>query len=356
MRAAYFYGKGIVKIEEVERPKIGPSDALVKVGYCGLCGSDRHKFYDGWPFPLISETKPKPEELGKKKLKYIPGHEVTGTIEELGKDVKGFEVGGKVAIYCIDYCGRCYYCKKGLTNYCVEYDKHIMSDHWDGGLADYIRVPAKLLLKLPEDIDLKLGNLSLDTLGCPYGALREIEITRGNSIAVYGCGPIGLSFIKILNMRGINTDFAIDIADNKLKLAKEFGAKVTINALESNPIEVIKSMTDNLGVDMAFDASNSIEAFKNALYSVKKGGTIYVWAEHATFSFDVSDILIHRHLTLRGVMYFPIGEHDKIIGILRKGKESFEKLITHVYPLERVDEAYRTFFEDPTSIRVLVKP
>lgn len=357
MKAAYFYGDGIVKIEEVPLPKIGPDDALVRVAYCGICGSDRHKFYEGWPFPLVEETKPRPEDVGKKKLKYIPGHEVTGTIEELGKNVKGFSAGDEAAIYCVEYCGQCYFCKKGLTNYCVEFDKHIMSDWWDGGYAEYIRVPAKLLLKLPEDIGTKIGNLSLDTVGCPYGALREINIASDKSLAVYGCGPIGLSFIKMLQLRGIEVSFAVDIVDNKVALAKEFGARVGINAAKEDPVRVIRDATEGLGVDMVFDASNTIDAFKNALNSAKKGGTVYVWAEHPSYPFDVSDILIHRHLTLMGVMYFPFGEHDQAIKILREGKEDFERLVTHIYPLTEIDKALRMFFEgDHTPIRILVKP
>ena len=359
MKAAIFYGGAVVKIEEVKKPEPGPHEALVKVGYCGICGSDRHKYYHGWPFPLTPETKPKTSEL--KRLKYIPGHEVSGTIDELGSEVKGFKQGDKVAAYCINYCGKCYYCRKGLTHYCVDFDKNIMSDHWDGGYAEYVKVPQKLLLKLPEDVSVKLGNLSLDTIGVPYGAFMEVDITKDKSIAIYGCGPIGLSFIKILNLRDIYDVYAVDIVENKLQLAKEFGAKVTINATKEDPVKLMRDMTEGLGVDMAFDTSNTVDALKSAIYSVRKGGNVYPIGEHPSLPSDlseifISDILVHRHLGVRGLMYFPVGEHQHIIDVLRKGKESFEKLITHVFPLEKIDKAFHTFFEDDESIRVLVKP
>lgn len=359
MKAAIFYGGAVVKIEEVEKPEPGSHEAVVKVAYCGICGSDRHKYYHGWPFPLTPETKPKTKEL--KRLKYIPGHEVSGTIDELGGEVRGFKEGDKVAIYCINYCGKCYYCKRGLTHYCVEFDKNIMSDHWDGGFAEYVKVPEKGLLKLPEDVSVKLGNLSLDTIGVPYGAFMEVDITKDKSIAIYGCGPIGLSAIKMLNLRGIGNIYAVDIVENKLKLAKDFGAKVTINAAKEDPAKRMRDMTEGLGVDMAFDTSNTVDAFRNAIYSVRKGGNLYPIGEHPSLPSDlseifISDILVHRHLGVRGLMYFPIGEHRQIIDVLRKGKESFEKLITHVFPLEKIDKAFHTFFEDNESIRVLVKP
>jgi len=360
MKAAIFYGGGKVKIEEVEKPKPGPHEAVVKVTYCGICGSDRHKYYHAWPFPLVPETRLKTSEL--KRLKYIPGHEVTGIIDELGSGVKGFKEGDKVAVYCINHCGKCYYCEKGLTHYCVDYDKNIMGDHWDGGFAEYVKVPEKVLLRLPEDVSLKLGNLTLDTIGVPSGAFMEVDITKDKSIAIYGCGPIGLSAIKMLNLRGIHNIYAVDIVDNKLQLAKEFGAKVTINAAKEDPVKLIKDMTDGLGVDMAFDTSNTVDAFRNAIYSVRKGGNVYPIGEHPSLPSDlseifISDILVHRHLGVRGLMYFPIGEHKHIIDVLRKEKDDFKKLITHVFPLEKIDDAFHTFFEENNeSIRVLVKP
>lgn len=359
MKAAIFYGGAVIKIEEVEKPRPEPYEAVVKVAYCGICGSDRHKYYQGWPFPLTPETKPKTSEL--KRLKYIPGHEVAGIIDELGSEVKGFKEGDKVATYCINYCGKCYYCKKGLTHYCVDFDKNIMSDQWDGGYAEYVKVPEKDLLKLPEDISLKLGNLTLDTIGVPYGAFMEVDITEDKSVAIYGCGPIGLSMIKMLDLKGVYEIYAVDIVENKLELAKDFGAKVTINASKEDPVNLIRNMTDGLGVDMAFDTSNTVDAFRNVIYSVRKGGNVYPIGEHPSLPPDlseifISDILVHRHLGMRGLMYFPIGEHRHIVDVLRKEKESFQKLITHVFPLERISEAFHTFFEDNESIRVLVKP
>jgi (R,R)-butanediol dehydrogenase / meso-butanediol dehydrogenase / diacetyl reductase len=359
MKAAIFYGGGVIKIEEVKKPKPGPNEVVVKVAYCGLCGSDRHKFYHGWIFPLTPENRPKTSEL--KRLKYIPGHEVSGVIDDLGSAVKGFKKGDRVAVYCINYCGKCYYCKKGLTNYCIDFDKNIMSDQWDGGYAEYVKVPEKDLLKLPDDISLELGSLTLDTLGVPYDTFLEIDMNKGQSIAIYGCGPIGLSMIKMLNLKGINEIYAIDIVESKLKLAKEFGAKILINAAKKDPVKQVLNATNGEGVDIAYDMSNTLDAFRNSIYSVKKGGIICAIGEHPSLPPDlgeifISDILIHRHLEIKGVMYFPIGEHKNILKVLREGKESFEKLITHIYPLDKINEAFNTFFEGNKEIRVLIKP
>ncbi|MCL5986182.1 MAG: hypothetical protein M1371_07835, partial [Actinobacteria bacterium] len=110
-----------------------------------------------------------------------------------------------------------------------------------------------------------------------------------------------------------------------------------------------------------FDTSNTVDALKNAIYSVRKGGNVYAIGEHPSLPADlgeifISDILVHRHLGIRGLMYFPIGEYKNIVDVLRKDKESFEKLITHVFPLDKINEAFNVFFEDNESIRVLIKP
>jgi len=237
-----------------------------------------------------------------------------------------------------------------------------MSDHWDGGFAEYVKVPEKLLLKLPEDISLKLGNLSLDTIGVPYSAFNELNLNNNKTIAIFGCGPIGLSAIKLLELKGFKNIYAIDVIDNKLKLAKEFGAKYTINATKENPTKFVKEMTNKLGVDIAFDISNTVDAFRNAIYSLKKGGCLYVIAEHPSLPPDlsgifISDTLVHRHLGIKGLMYFDIGEYPNILKVLRKEKDSFGKLITHTFPLSKIDEAFRIFFEDnDKSIRVLIAP
>jgi len=162
----------------------------------------------------------------------------------------------------------------------------------------------------------------------------------------------------MLSLRGIHEICVVDIVENKLKLAKEFGTKAAINATKEDPVKLIRDMTDGLGVDIAFDTSNTVDAFRNAIYSVRKGGTVCPIGEHPSLPPDlseifISDILVHRHLGMGGLMYFPIGEHKHIIDVLRRG--SFKKLITHLFPLEKIDEAFHTFFEDNDSIRVLVK-
>ena len=156
-------------------------------------------------------------------------------------------------------------------------------------------------------------------------------------------------------MRGIGKVYAIDIVDNKLALAKEFGAEYTINASKEDPIMVIKKVTKGMGTDIAIDTSGRPEAQVNAVKTPKKGGVVYILGEYPTLKIDISDF-IHRHLTLKGGVYFPIKDYDKVLNILRRGKEDFEKIISHVFPLDKIDEAFRTFFEDNESIRVLIKP
>jgi len=353
MKAAIFYGAKKIKIEEVKKPTPGPKDAIIKVDYCGICGSDRYKYYSSWTFPLLPETKPdKPE-----RLKYIPGHEVTGTIVELGKGINDFQEGEVVAVYCIAYCGKCYYCKQGLTNRCTTYDERILGDYWDGGFAEYMKVPERCLLKIPQGVSAKEANLTLDTIGVPYHCLSKIENLKTSSFAIYGCGPIGLSTIKMLRMMGVeNLVIGIDIVERKLNMAKEMGASEVINAELDDPVKVVKELTGGVGVDITIDASGREEAQKNALNTSKKGGMVIIWGESPSLKVDASLQLIHNELTIRGTVYFLKSEHPKIIEFLQKSKNDFVKLISDVYPLEKIEEAFQLFFEEKNSLRVLIQP
>lgn len=161
--------------------------------------------------------------------------------------------------------------------------------------------------------------------------------------------------VKILGIRGIGKVYAIDIVDNKLALAKEFGAENIINASKVDPIVVLKERTDGMGTDVAIDTSGRPEAQVNAVKTPKKGGVVYIMGESPSLEIDISDF-IHRNSTLMGGVYYPIQDYDKVLNILRAGKKSFEKLISHVFPLDKINEAFKTFFEDNESIRVLIKP
>ena len=355
MKGAYFYGHEKIKVEEVRKPSVDSDSAIVKVAYCGVCGSDRFKWHEAWAFPLDEGTKP--DSVGR--LKYILGHETVGTITEIGKNVNGLKVGDRVAIYCIKYCGKCIFCKQGYTNWCVDFDKGIMSDHWDGGYADYVKVPKQCLLKLPDDISFELGDLSLDTLGCPYEALRRLEevgVNKDSSIVIYGCGPIGLAMIKILNLKGYKTVVALDISDYKLKIAKEMGASNTINVKKvDNPVKAVKEMFDGLGPDVAMDIAGIKETEKNAVSTPRKGGKVYLMGEQATMELQVSTCL-HQNLTLLFGVYYRIEDFGEIVKLLREGKDDFKKIITHIIPLSEIDKGFDIFFNNPDSIRVLIKP
>ena len=355
MKAAYFYGNEMIKVEEAKKPSPGPNDVIVQVKYCGICGSDRFKWRLGWKFPLDKGTRP--VSVGS-KLEHILGHESVGTVVELGASVKSSKQGDRVAIYCIDYCGKCYYCKQGMTNFCVDFDKGIMSDHWDGAYADFVRVPAKNLLLLPDDIPFDLGDLLLDTLGCPWEAIRRLEevgITKNSSIALYGCGPIGMATIKMLSLLGYREIAAVDRSDHKLGIAREMGARHTINNTKQDAVRVLHELYEGLGPDAAMDLAGVEQTQKQAVATSRKGGKVYLMGEAPSMELWVSTCL-HNNLTLLFGVYFRISDFPKIVDLLRKGREDFQKIVTHKIPLDDISRGFDIMFKDPDSIRVLIEP
>ena len=261
-----------------------------------------------------------------------------------------------MAIYCIMYCRECYYCSKGESKRCETFDSRIMGIYSPGGYAEYMPSPARCLCKLPDDIPLDLGNLTLDTIGVPYGAFREVGVDPSKSYAIYGCGPIGLAAIKMLKMEGVDEIAGVDIVDHKLDMAKYMGAKHVVNAAREDPVKFIKNIYNGVGTDIAVDAVGELEATMNVLATPKKGGMALILGESPNLEINPSLQLIHDELSIVGTVYFNIRDHPKVVEVLRKGKDDFRKIISHVYPLEKINEAFRMFFETRETLRVLVKP
>jgi len=337
MKAAFFLGSRRIEVREVDRPKIEPREVLVKVGVCSICGSDLHAY-----------TQPY-------ETKTILGHEITGTIVEVGREVSGFKKNERVAVYAIVNCGKCYYCRRGLTQLC--HQMKIIGGDMDGGYAEYVRVPERCLLKIPEEITLEEASLLLDTIGVPVHGLKRLDAHRDHSVIVYGCGPIGLATIHILRLRGLRKIFAVDLVDFRLRAAKEMGAQVVINAREEDPVKKVKKLTDGLGADMAIDASGAPAAETNALKSVRRHGKVLFMGMNPTGKLDIDLVqqLMYSDATLIGTFYFSKSEFDENVQLFLRGRDKFRKIITHTFPLEQINYAFQ-LFEQKKTLRVLVKP
>jgi propanol-preferring alcohol dehydrogenase len=343
MKAARFYKVNTtLKIEEIFTPKPGPEEVLVRVKASGICGTDlcAYHFYP-------------PETFGLKSLTL--GHECAGMVEAVGKNVKVLSEGDRV---CMDYvipCGHCYYCITGRSNLCENIK--CAGFEVDGAFAEYICLPERQFLKLPENIPFAQGAI----LGCavvtPYHSLRIAEITPGDTVAIFGVGGVGIHAVNLAaRVFGAGKTIAIDIAEYKLKLATELGADETINAAEEDPVEIIKKLTEGRGADVALVyVPEAPQVVEQSLKSVEKGGkAVMVGICRENVQVD-SESFLEKELQLRSSIEHLRWELLQVIELAREKKIDLSKSITHKISLDEVNEGLE-IYEKKTGnpVRVVI--
>ncbi|MEO0339486.1 MAG: alcohol dehydrogenase catalytic domain-containing protein [Bacteroidota bacterium] len=264
MKALTFQGREQIAYEDVEDPKIlAPTDVIVEVSACAICGSDLHPYYER-----------------EKGLDHgcVMGHEFTGTVVEIGEDIRYMGKGSKVISAFTASCGECYYCKRGLSARCI----HSQLFGWrangqglHGGQAQYVRVPMAnhTLYRKPEGMKDELAILLGDVLSTGFFACAQGQVLPGDNVVVLGCGPVGMSAIWGAGLKLAGKIYAVDRVPARLKLAKEWGA-IPINYETENVAEVIKEGTDGRGADVVIEAVGSGAATRSAFELIRPGGAI----------------------------------------------------------------------------------
>jgi propanol-preferring alcohol dehydrogenase len=324
MRAAilYEYCKPL-KIEDVPTPVIGPKDVLINIKACGICHTDLN-YMDG-----IKQTG---------KLPIILGHEPAGVISEIGDDVKGFNVGDRVVVYICISCGECKYCVNGRENLCVR--RQFVGITVDGGFAEYLKVPASSLVKIPNEIPFEEAAILACGAITPYHALKDIaNLRRGETLAVYGVGGLGMSAIQIAKALGARSILAVGRRREKLELAKRLGANFVIDASEENPPLRIKEFTKGEGVDVAIQLTPVPRLTEQAIESVGKGGKVVAvgWgAPESLFQVNTLDML-NKELRIMGCALGTKQNLVELVELMRSGKVSTKYMISNKISLEEIN-------------------
>ncbi len=253
MKAVVFHGVGDIRLDEVKEPKLKePYDAIVRLTASAICGTDLHMVRGSMP-GMKSGT--------------ILGHEGVGIVEEVGKGVRNFRAGDRVVIPSTINCGYCSYCRSGYPSQCDNANPNgsaagtsffggpAETGPVDGLQAEYARIPFAnaTLIKLPTEIDDDRAILLSDIFPTAYFGAELAEVTPGDTVAVFGCGPVGLFAITSAFLKGATRVFAVDRVPSRLDMARDLGAE-PINFEEEHPVEAIRSLTGGIGVDRAIDA------------------------------------------------------------------------------------------------------
>ena len=312
-----------LSIDHVQVPKVNANEVLVDIKASGICHSDLN--YRNGVAPVG-------------KLPIILGHEVAGVIAEVGNQVEDLEEGERVCIHYVISCGKCVYCSAGKDNLCEEY--RMIGKDVDGGFAEYIKVPARNVLKLPKNIPFEQAA----TLGCavstPFHALRRGRVTPGETVVIYGVGGLGAHAIQLASkIFGAGKVIAVDILEEKLKLAKQLGADEVVNAKEEDPAEKIKEITNGRLADVVLDFVGLRETIEKVVECVGKGGrAVVVGISQESVRLSPYRTLIGKEMGLIGVNDHLKSEMTQLIKLVDSGRIDLSGSVTHKVSLEDVNQ------------------
>lgn len=345
MKAAVIYGVKDVKIEEVNEPSVSKKDVKVKVSWAGICGSDLHAYHYGLGIPT------EPNELTGVQAPLVLGHEFAGTVVEIGEDVTDVAVGDRVAIEPLIYPDDDVYVRQGRYNLANKFA--FLGVQSNGGFAEYAVMNERMVHKLPENVSLEEGAL-IEPTAVALQAVRESQLKVGQTVVVFGVGPIGLLTIISAKTAGAAEIIAVDISNERLALAKEVGATITINSMEENPTEKILSLHEH-GVDIAYEAAGAEITFNTALTVLKKRGQLMVIAAFGKpVSIDVTQHLMMKEINITASFSY-CNIFPEVIHLIASGRMDVKKVITKKIALDDlVENGLELLEKDKSHAKILI--
>jgi 2-desacetyl-2-hydroxyethyl bacteriochlorophyllide A dehydrogenase len=348
MKAVVVKGPGVLEVQDVPEPEPKADEIKVKIAYAGICGSDpkivdakgasgRPEGAIGWP------KKPMPKHDGV----MILGHEASGTIVKIGKDVKGdFKIGQRVAMNFRNYCGACYYCANGMENFCER-----VTMFW-GLMAEYAVFKEGLVFPLPEDLPLDVGAF-LEPVTVAVHAIDIARMKVGDTVIITGGGTIGLLILQLAIKSGASKILVSEPIAEKRQLAKQLGADVVVDPLKENLLDISNKLTDGRGFNVCFEASG-IPAIARQLILLSEACGSIVWAATYPSGVDVGvpiEYVYFRELSIHSVFLSPYS-FPRAVQMLPK--LDLKPLIT-VFPLQEAVKAFEAH-KKGRDIKIMLQP
>jgi alcohol dehydrogenase len=344
MKALVYHGPGKKTFEEVPRPALqDPTDAIVRVTKTTICGTDLHILKGDVPAVINGR---------------ILGHEGIGIVEEVGAGVDRFGKGDRVLISCITACGKCDYCRRRMPSHC-EKGGWILGHTIDGTQAEFVRIPFAdtSLYPIPDAADEEAMVMLSDILptGFECGVLNG-KVQPGATVAIVGAGPVGLAALLTAQLYSPAEIIMIDLDDNRLEVAKKFGATAVVNSADGKALATVMRMTSERGVDTVIEAVGIPATFELCEQMVAPGGTIANIGVHGTKVDLHLEQLWDRNITLTTRLVDTVST-PMLLKIMRCHKIDPKVLITHRFKLDRILEAYETFSHaaDTRALKVILE-
>jgi threonine dehydrogenase-like Zn-dependent dehydrogenase len=349
MHGVVFLGERALELREFPDPRPGPGEVVLAMKASGMCGSDLHPYRAS-----RGGGAAKSLGLGGAGGPCIAGHEPCGVVAERGPGVLEADAptGARVMNHHYKGCGHCKHCRAGWAQLCprgiVVYG---MTGH--GGHAPYMTVPVSTLVPLPEELSFEEGAAISCGTGTAYGALKRLGLQGGETIAIFGQGPVGLSATQFAVVMGARV-IAIDVEPERRKLAQAFGAHEVIDPKAGDVVTAIRDLTHGEGAHKTLDASSAPDARAAAVRAVRSWGTACFVGERGQVTLDVSPDLLRRQVTLVGSWTFSKQGQAECAEFVADRRIDVEKLFTHRWRLDQAEEAYKLFDTQTTGKAVIL--
>jgi L-iditol 2-dehydrogenase len=345
MKAVMYYAPKDIRIETIPVPSCGDNEIRVKVDACAVCGTDLKSYNNGNP---------------RIKAPLPMGHEFTGLVETIGKNVEGFSIGDRVVMATTISCGECYYCKRGWRNICVNLAP--MSFSYAGGMAEYTTIPARALknghvIKVPEGVKAEYAALS-EPVSCAVNTSEICEVQEGDTVVVIGAGSLGMINACVAREFGAKKIILVNRTKPRLERARSFGFDVLIHSEEQDAVQIIFDETDGIGADVVIVAAPAAKPQEQAIEMVRKRGAVCLFASLPVgknmLSLD-SRKIHYGELRVLGISDSTPRHVTKAVELISNNRLPMDKLATHILDLDEIFKAFE-LMQSGASLRVVLKP
>ena len=346
MKAAVFEALDVMKVKEVETPVCGENDVLVKIKACAVCGSDIRIFHSG-------NTRVSPPQ--------VIGHEMSGEIVQVGKNVSRFKEGDRVAIGADVPCGECVFCLAGIGNNCQI--NYAMGYQFPGGFAEYVLLNQTVVnygpvTKIPDHVSFNEAALA-EPLGCVLNAMELAPVSLNDVVVIIGAGPIGMMVCEVSKAMGASKVILINRSKGRLEIAKKLGiADVFVCMQDEDSIKRVLEETGGLGADVIYTSCPSPQAQIDAIHMAKNRCKVNFFGglpkDKSLVTLD-TNIIHYKELFISGAHGAMPIHHRKAVDLISSGRIKVDKYIMHTYSLDEIMTAFKTA-EEHSGLRVVVNP
>lgn len=312
---------GKIELRDIPIPSIKEDEVLIKVLASGICGTDLHVFSG--------------KAYGKDGV--VRGHEFSGKVVQVGKNVKNIKEGDLVAVDPNIYCGFCFYCKQGEVNLCE--NLRAIGVDIDGGFAEYCKVPFKQLYVLSDNVS-SIEAAMMEPVACAIHGIEKVGIKLGDSVLIVGGGALGLILMQLAYIYGASKVIIVELMENKRKVAKELGASYVINPLVEKVDDIVKELTNGRGADVGIEAVGKSETVSLVLQNVRKGGRVLIFGVSSVKDYlNLSPFEIYsKELMITGSFVNPY-TNLRAVNLIEDRRINVKKVVSHTFSLKEINKA-----------------